>query len=162
MLQIATIEDFDFLYFLYMHDSINPFLLYEVMSAADFLPVITPLLEKKQIYIFHDEATDEKIGMCKLIRYEHRNAHIGYLGGVAIRPDFMGKGFGKKIIQAALSLATSAGIKRVELSTATFNEAAITTYEKAGFQKEGILRNYTFLRSENRYIDEVMMAIWLV
>ena len=46
----------------------------------------------------------------------------------------------------------------MELSVAAINDKATHIYEKAGFQKEGVLRNYTYLKSENRYLDEVLMS----
>jgi len=49
-------------------------------------------------------------------------------------------------------------LRRIELSVAHINEKAIRLYEKTGFQKEGVLRDYCWLKSENRYMDEVMMA----
>jgi len=52
------------------------------------------------------------------------------------------------------------GFPRVELSVATSNEKAIRLYEKAGFEKEGLLKKYTFLKSEQKFLDEVLMA-WL-
>jgi RimJ/RimL family protein N-acetyltransferase len=32
-------------------------------------------------------------------------------------------------------------------------------YERAGFEIEGRLKNYSFLKSENRYIDEYVMGL---
>jgi RimJ/RimL family protein N-acetyltransferase len=52
------------------------------------------------------------------------------------------------------------GFLRIELSVADTNERAIRLYEKAGFEKEGILKKYTFLKSEQKFLDEVLMA-WL-
>ena len=47
---------------------------------------------------------------------------------------------------------------RIELSVASINEKAIRLYEKAGFEKEGILKKFTYLESEKKFLDEVMMA----
>jgi len=47
---------------------------------------------------------------------------------------------------------------RIELSVASVNGKAIRLYEKAGFVKEGVLKNFTYLKSENKFLDEVMMA----
>ena len=57
-------------------------------------------------------------------------------------------------------LAKEKGMRRIELSTSVINDRAIHLYEKAGFQKEGILRKYSYLESEDRYLDEVMMS-WI-
>jgi RimJ/RimL family protein N-acetyltransferase len=34
-------------------------------------------------------------------------------------------------------------------------------YERAGFEKEGVFRNYTFLKTENKYLDEQVMSFLL-
>jgi putative acetyltransferase len=31
-------------------------------------------------------------------------------------------------------------------------------YEHAGFEKEGVLRKYTHLQSDDRFLDEVLMS----
>lgn len=58
-----------------------------------------------------------------------------------------------------VTIARKGGFLRIELSVASNNDKAIKLYEKSGFQKEGLLKKYTFLKSEQRYIDEIMMAL---
>jgi L-phenylalanine/L-methionine N-acetyltransferase len=156
MIRLIKDSDFDYIYGLYMHSAINPFLLYEVMSEAAFLPIFNDLLHRKIVYIYSQDS--KTVGMFKLVPLEYRTSHIAYLGGVAIDPMCGGQGYGYKMMQAIIALGKEKGLKRIELSTATINERAIRLYEKAGFQKEGVLRNYTFLKSENRFLDEVMMS----
>ena len=155
--KIATSEDFDLIYGLYMHPVINPYLLYEQMEKAEFQPIFDDLITRKIIYICYNDDL-KAVGMFKLFQMPYRNAHISYLGGVAIHPDFGGKGFGKKMMQIVLNMCEEQGAKRIELSTATTNINAIRLYESVGFEKEGVLRNYTFLKSENRYLDEMVMS----
>jgi L-phenylalanine/L-methionine N-acetyltransferase len=155
--KIATNEDFDLIFGYYMHPAINPFLLYEPMSKDDFLPIYEDLIARKIVYICYNDHY-ESVGMFKLFPMPHRNAHIMYLGGVAIHPDFGGQGFGKKMMQTVIEMAKQNGAKRIELSTATVNATAIRLYESIGFEQEGVLRNFTFLKSENRYLDEVVMS----
>lgn len=156
MIRNITESDFDFIFGLYMHPKTNPFLLYERMAKAEFEPIFETLLSQNIIYIFSEN--DQNIGMFKLIPYLYRTSHINYLGGLAIHPDFAGNGYGSKMIEAILELGNQKGIKRLELSTATFNEKAIKLYEKHGFVPEGVLKNYTFLKSENQFVDELLMA----
>jgi L-phenylalanine/L-methionine N-acetyltransferase len=156
MLKPAKQSDFDYIYGLYMHPEVNPFLLYELMSKQDFEPIFIDLLNDKVLYIFENEGTN--VGMCKLVRLKHRTAHIAYLGGVAIDPAFGGKGLGKKMFHQIIDLGKSLGLLRIELSTATHNERAIGLYESIGFEKEGVLRRYTHLKSEGQFIDEVLMS----
>ena len=42
------------------------------------------------------------------------------------------------------------------------NEPAIKLYKKVGFEEEGILKNYTYLKKENKYINEVLMSLIIV
>ena len=156
MIRTATKTDFEYLFSLYMHPQINRWLLYEMMPADLFLPIMDELLQKKALYIYEQE--DKAVGMFKLVPMKFRNSHIMYLGGVAIHPDHAGKGYAKEMILDAMDLVKTLGFSRIELTVATSNHRAIDLYSKCGFKTEGILKNYTFLASENRYIDEQVMA----
>ena len=156
MIRLATPEDFDFTFNLYMHPDVNPFLLYERMDKASFTPIFQDLTANNLLYIY--TASHELTGMFKFIHQKHRNAHVAYLGGLAIHPSFFGKGYGFTMMQEIIELGTSKKLHRIELSTAVTNVKAITLYEKSGFEKEGTLRKYTYLKSENKFVDEVMMS----
>ncbi len=156
MTRNITLNDFEFIYNLYMHPSTNPFLLYEKMDKADFLPIFNDLLSQNIIFIYSENS--ENIGMFKLIPLNHRNSHINYLGGLAIHPNYSGKGYGSKMLLEIIEIGKVRGLKRMELSTSTTNQTAIKLYEKHGFVFEGILKDYTYLKAENQYIDEQYMA----
>lgn len=156
MIRNISTNDFDLIYNLYMHPQINPYLLYEMMDKDSFQPIFNELLDKDIIYVY--EENDIAIGMFKLIRLQHRCSHIAYLGGLAIHPGFIGKGYGKKMLEEIIELGRQMNLLRIELSAAAINDKAISLYEKVGFVKEGILKKYTWLKSENRFLDEVMMA----
>ena len=156
MIKQAAATDFDFIFLLYMHPSTNPFLLYEPMDEKSFEPIFTDLLYKNFLFVY--EHNDEAIGMCKLVPQPHRNAHTIYLGGVAIHPSYSGKGHGSKMMKDIIEYAGANGYKRIELSTAIHNDAAIKLYEKCGFKREGILEKYTWFKNESVFWDEVMMA----
>ncbi len=148
--------DLDFIYGLYMHPDINPYLLYEMMDAKSFAAIFTELLHKGIIYVYETDGVPA--GMFKLMPQQHRNAHIAYLGGVAIHPSYAGKGYGIKMMQEIIALGSQMDLLRIELSTAVANDKAIRLYEKVGFVKEGVLRKYTRLKSEERFLDEVLMS----
>ena len=156
MIRKATASDFDFIYSLYMHSQVNPYLLYEMMDAETFKPIFDELFSRDVLYIFEEK--NEAVGMFKLVPLLYRNAHIAYLGGLAIHPSFAGKGHGLTMLNEITAYAKQQGFLRVELSVATVNEKAIRLYEKAGFVKEGIFRKFTYLKSENRFLDEVIMS----
>lgn len=156
MVRKAAAKDIDFFYYLYMHPQVNSFLLYEKMEQEEFIPIFNELLDKGVLYLFLYE--DAPAGMFKLVPQQYRNSHIVYLGGLAIDPLHAGKGMGLKMMEAVKEYAKAGGFKRIELSVAAINEKAINLYLKAGFEKEGVLRNFTFLKSQKKFLDEVMMA----
>jgi putative acetyltransferase len=156
MLIPAAANDFDFFYSLYMHPQVNPYLLYEMMDEQSFTPIYNELLQQKVLYKYADGETE--VGICKLLFLKHRNSHIVYLGGFAINPAHGGKNYGFKMLQEIIALAKKNKILRIELSTSVENTKAINLYTKAGFTKEGIFKKYTYLKSENRFIDEVIMS----
>jgi len=156
MTRQTTNADFHYIYSLYMHPSINPYLLYEYMDEVAFQPIFDDLQSKNLLYLFEHEG--QKAGMFKLVPFTHRTSHIAFIGGVAIHPDLSGKGLGKQMFREIIERGRSMGLLRLELSTATDNARAIRLYESVGFEKEGVLRKYTWLKSENRFLDEVMMS----
>ena len=156
MIRIATPEDFNFVYSLYMHPEANGFLLYEIMDEHSFAPVYQNLLSAGVKFIYTEN--DRPIGMFKLIPLTFRTSHIAYLGGLAIDPASGGKGYGEKMLNEIIKFARRQGFLRIELSVANTNERAIHLYEKAGFKKEGTLKKYSFLKKENKFLDETLMA----
>jgi L-phenylalanine/L-methionine N-acetyltransferase len=156
MIRKAKYDDLDFIFKLYMHPVSNPWLLYEVMEKHEFESIFNDLLSKRIVYVYEEEGIP--IGMFKLIRHTYRTSHVAYLGGLAIDPDFSGKGKGLKLVQEIIDFAKQNQIFRIELSAATINERAIHLYKKAGFVEEGILKKYTYFEKENKYLDEVLMA----
>jgi L-phenylalanine/L-methionine N-acetyltransferase len=153
----ATPNDLQFIFDLYMHPQVNPHLLYEMMDIEAFKLIYEDLLKDEIKYIFMDDA-GTPVGMFKLYPLKHRCTHIFYLGGLAIHPDFAGKGFGVKMMQEIKDLAQQKGCKRLELSAGTENLRAIELYKKVGFEAEGVLRKYTHLKREGRFLDELLMS----
>ena len=69
-----------------------------------------------------------------------------------------GKGIGSWAIEKTLEFAfDEIKLHRVELDVFSFNTRAIHTYEKIGFQHEGVLRDA--IKTDDGYADDVLMAI---
>jgi len=153
----ATQNDLQFIYDLYMHPQVNPYLLYEPMNIEEFKPIFNKLLEDAIKYIFMDKM-QTSIGMFKLFPLTYRASHIAYLGGLAIHPHYARKGFGLKMMQEIIDLANQNSYKRIELSVATENLGAIRLYKKVGFEEEGVMKKYAYLKSEGRFLDELHMS----
>ena len=59
--------------------------------------------------------------------------------GLCVVPELQGKGWGKKLLAAALNEAKTMGCTQVVMLVEESNQKAIGIYEKAGFQKRGKL-----------------------
>ena len=75
---------------------------------------------------------------------------------------FQQKDYNKKFGTEAISLMLHFGFRmynlhRIELQVYSFNEGAIHVYEKLGFKKEGVLRDYLYF--DNQYHDAIVMSI---
>ncbi len=116
--------------------------------------------KNSKVYIYKvvlDE-TNEIIGHISLnnIDLKNRSARIGkvLIGNTRIR----GKGIGQKMVIELLKIAfDNLSLHRVELDVFSFNESAIKSYEKVGFVKEGLLRD--FRKMENGYWSLWQMSI---
>ncbi|WP_282611104.1 GNAT family N-acetyltransferase [Pelagibius sp. Alg239-R121] len=99
----------------------------------------------------------EVVGWCDIRRHHFQShAHRGTLG-IGIIPEFRGNGLGARLIQLAIECATEVGFSRIELDVRADNFRAIALSEKAGFVKEGVLRNAVLVDEE--FFDVVAMAL---
>jgi L-phenylalanine/L-methionine N-acetyltransferase len=155
MLRQARVDDFEVVYTLYMHPDTNPHLLYEWMDQGQFRPIFQKLLSDGVLYVYEHEA--RVVGMSKLVPLTHRSQHCVYLGGVAILPECAGQGFGRRMLIAVLAYLSERSALRVELSVGMRNHAARALYRSLGFEEIGVLSDYTYLASEQRFIDEMLM-----
>ncbi len=156
MIRKATQDDFDFIYELHIQPQVNRFLFYEIMRAEEFKPIFNELLRQGILYVYEEDNILK--GMFKLVPKEHRASHIVFLGGIAIHPSFSGKGCGQRMLNEIILLGKERGFLRMELGVSTINTKAIHLYEKAGFKKEGLLKKYIYLKNENLFLDDILMA----
>lgn len=85
-----------------------------------------------------------------------RRRHVASLG-MAVHDDFQGRGVGSALLAACLDLADRwLDLRRVELEVYADNAPAIHLYEKFGFAREGLLRDYAF--RDGAYTDAYAMA----
>lgn len=72
--------------------------------------------------------------------------------------EYWGKGYGFEATQLMLKHAfQTLNLRRVSLGVRADNEAAVKTYEKAGFRREGVLKDALF--AKGKYFDLIIMAI---
>ena len=106
-------------------------------------PRETWALGERAPFVIAEAATDRPIGLFTLRVVAEGTASLA----VSVFPEARGRGAGR----AALGLVgrwalTEAGFQRVEAEADVANEASRRTIEKAGFRREGILRDHCDLR----------------
>lgn len=109
-------------------------------------------------------ADDTLIGFVVLFNLKWPGASADMAIGIG-EPAYRGKGYGSEALRLILDYAFSeVGLYRVGLTVMEYNSAAIKSYERAGFVREGAKRK-AVLRDGNRY-DLVYYGIlrdeWLV
>lgn len=99
------------------------------------------------------------VGFAELITYpDHpRHHHVAELNIIAVHEDWQGKGIGRRLMAAVTDLADNwLQIRRVQLIAWTGNGQALRLYEGFGFEREGVMPEFTFYKG--RYIDAQMMS----
>lgn len=85
------------------------------------------------------------------------NHHLSCEGGFYISPSYQNQGYGSALVAEFLMVAHKImGLHRIELQVFADNARAIHVYEKAGFVKEGLLRDA--IRKAGQYRDVVIMS----
>lgn len=99
---------------------------------------------------------EEIVGMASLTRLEGRRSHVGAVG-MGVHDACVGKGLGTRLLTSLLEVADDWwALRRIELTVNADNAAAIGLYERMGFEREGVLRDYALRGGE--FIDAVSMA----
>lgn len=103
------------------------------------------------------QETDQVIGDIVLMdmHSKNRSAHIR----IAIdNMQYQGKGYGSEAMLLMLDYGFGiCNLHRIELEVYAFNERAIRTYEKLGFQREGVSRDVLFYN--HQYHDAIRMSM---
>lgn len=66
----------------------------------------------------------------------------GLIVTIDVLPEFRGRGLGKRLMAVAEEALAKRGAKKIVLQTAIENATAISFYEKLGYQKGRLLKNY--------------------
>lgn len=77
---------------------------------------------------------------------------------IGILPEFQGQGLGKRLLAASLAEVKKNGAKKCFLEVRVSNLPALTLYEKAGFKKNGIRKNYYAQTAQMPAEDAYMMS----
>jgi ribosomal-protein-alanine N-acetyltransferase len=106
-------------------------------------------------FVMDDLASGELVGEIGLVGISRPNRRAGL--SVLVLPKFRRAGVGREAIELLVSWAQNElDLHRVELHTLPENVAMQRLAEAAGFQREGILRDYSFERG--RLMDNIVYA----
>lgn len=108
-------------------------------------------------YGIHVRGSGRLVGLTTFSALDPDNGSVLFHITIGER-DTWGKGYGTEAARLMLWLAFERiGLHRVGLTVFSFNERAIRSYEKAGFQVEG--RSREAIARDDRYWDEIQMGI---
>jgi RimJ/RimL family protein N-acetyltransferase len=155
----TTRKDFDHVYEIYMDETVNPYVNFEIMSKETFQPIFDKMIERGGFQVYEQEG--EVISALVVSRFQHRLKHLAYFGAFGIRRFHQGKGIGTKIMQELIRDLQADGVRRIELRVEADNKRAISFYKNLGFEAEGTLRKYMKREQDADNIDVHLMGLLL-
>lgn len=103
------------------------------------------------------EADGKPVGLIGLLSIDDKNKKAEYYVTLGER-EYLGKGIAGKATRLLLKYAfNELGLNRVYLYTETENSAAVRSYERVGFKREGVIKNDLF--SKGRFVDRYVYGI---
>ena len=103
------------------------------------------------------QKTDEPIGDVALLDIDPLNGKSTVRISI-FNKEFWGKGYGTEALKLLISFGfNNLNMNRIGLDVFSFNERAINSYKKLGFQEEGRIREDLFYDGE--YHDAVLMGL---
>ncbi|WP_028241327.1 GNAT family N-acetyltransferase [Stutzerimonas azotifigens] len=156
MHRLATWDDFDAVYALYMHEEVVPFLGLDPMPPEDFRPHYANLLATRRFQVVEQDGRVQ--GFYRTSRHAGRAAHVGYLATLAVSPERHGSGFAREMVETVIERLRADGVLRVELMVEADNHRAQAFYRKLGFEHEGTLRAAYKRAGDEVYVDELFFA----
>ena len=125
-------------------------------QTASFLDALLSGSKPGVHLVIADIMTGDYLGQCDLMNVTDysRKAELA----IVLGPEHQGKGYGGEAIELLLELAVChLNLNRVHLRVSSQNARALACYERAGFAREGVLRQDSF--SGGEYRDTVIMGI---
>lgn len=103
----------------------------------------------------------ELIGMATLYREQHvKNDHKAHLYGMYVSPEYRCQGLGKDLLEKVVAQARGLGLRQINLSVNSDNDAAVRLYESFGFERFGLEKDA--MRIGEDYYDATYMVLRLV
>jgi len=157
MRRLATPQDLERVFAIYMHEKVVPFLGYDPMPLDHFRPIYKELLDSRSFYVYGAEG--RVAGFYRATRYPGRVSHVACLGTLAVDPSLHGKGIAHAMVGDGIAKLVAEGVKRIELYVESDNAPGLRFYEKLGFEREGTLRKFYKRAGEADFIDDHLLAL---
>ena len=104
-----------------------------------------------------EDAGGERVGLVELVEIDHLHRRAEFL--IMISPEHQGRGFATAATHRAINYAFRVlNLYKLYLLVDVDNARAIRIYERAGFQREGLLVDEYF--SDGRYRSVIRMALF--
>ena len=155
-MRAVTKDDFDMIYDIYMDDDVNPFMMHEKCTKKDFRPIFDEIYNRCYSWIYQVDGED--VGMGSAVGDSGRASHVVKIRSIGLKKEYHGQGLGEKILMEIIDELVDEGFKRLFLHVEADNEKAISLYEKAGFEVEGVQKKYFKRAYEDHYVDDLVMA----
>jgi ribosomal protein S18 acetylase RimI-like enzyme len=152
-------KDFNQVYEIYMDETVNPYVNFEILSKEEFRPIFDEMIESGGLQVY--ELNGEVIAALIVRRFHYRLKHLAYIGALGIKQQYQGRGFGIKIMQELIRDLRMDGVKRIELRVEADNKRAINFYKKLGFEAEGTHRKYMKRERDADFVDTHLMGLLL-
>lgn len=131
--------------------------LHSYEGTADFVTQVILGSTTSKSYLILEKETQKPIGITSLVYIDPKNRNAECIIDIGEKA-YWGKGFGKEALQLLLDYAfLEMNLHRVSLRVFSFNENAISLYEKLGFKHEGRSRQAMF--REGKWHDILHMGI---
>ena len=111
-------------------------------------------LDQPGTAMFVADAGGEVVGMLRIDKAGYGVAELGMLVAAAWRR----RGVGSALLRAGIAWAREVGAHKVALQVWPHNQAAISLYERFGFEREGLLRRH-YRRRNGELWDAVVMGL---
>ncbi|MDY8024661.1 N-acetyltransferase [Paenibacillus polymyxa] len=132
---------------------------YEEAALVPLSDVVKQIQNKRDHYILGAFTKDHQlVGMTGFRREQKiKTQHKGAIWGVYVPSTYRGQGIAKKLLLEVISQGRKVeGLKQINLSVVTTNQAAVKLYRKLGFETYGIEKNA--LEYHGQGYDEEFMA----
>ena len=130
------------------------------VSEVDHEAWVASMMAKRSdlvIFVIEERSTATAIGTCQLlnVNWRHRNAELQIrIGDTACR----GRGLGAEAVRLLCDFGfADLNLHRIYLHVFATNNRAIGAYEKAGFVREGLLRQAAYI--DGQWVDVVLMGL---